>query len=476
MPTQFRLPRRVRFGEFEADLRTGELQKGGARVPLQKQPFEVLVFLLHRAGDLVSRDELQKAIFPDGLNVDFEHGVNRAVSKLRRALEDCADRPRIIETLPGRGYRLIASVDLEGSASKDLLKGPETGSSNHGSEPCTSRAISLPHNGALPLDSPFYVQRETDAMVRTAVDAGESVVLLKGARQTGKTSLLARVLASSRRRTDSVLVTDIQKLRIDELGDIDVFLRAIAENIADRLDFEPSVASTWNSRRSPSSNFERFLREMLRAHGRRLVWAIDEADRIFSCVYANEFFGLMRAWHNERALDPTSHWQHLTIVIVYAAEAHLFITDPNQSPFNVGSKFELQDFTTEHIRTLNRCYGNPVDEDGIAQIQLLVGGHPQLVQRALFEVAVRRHSVEDLAKSAADENGPFSEHLRHLLLSLERRPELLESVRGTLSGIGAVSTDHFYRLRAFGIVEGDSARNAVPRCKLYRTFLSRHLL
>jgi TolB-like protein len=98
------------FGDFEADLRAGELRRRGIRVKLQVQPFQVLSLLLDRAGEVVTREELQKKIWSEDTFVDFDQGLNNAVKKLREALGDDADKPRFIETLSKRGYRLIASV------------------------------------------------------------------------------------------------------------------------------------------------------------------------------------------------------------------------------------------------------------------------------------------------------------------------------------------------------------------------------
>lgn len=101
----------VRFGVFELDLRTGELRKGGLRVRVADQSIQVLRLLLARPGDLVSREELAAVLWPDGTIVDFENGVNAAVKKLRLALGDSGASPRYIETLPRRGYRMIAPVN-----------------------------------------------------------------------------------------------------------------------------------------------------------------------------------------------------------------------------------------------------------------------------------------------------------------------------------------------------------------------------
>jgi TolB-like protein/DNA-binding winged helix-turn-helix (wHTH) protein/Flp pilus assembly protein TadD len=102
----------VRFGVFEADLGTGELRKHGRQIKLQEQPFQVLTLLLARPGELVTREELRQALWPADTFVDFEHGLNKAISKLRDALGDDSATPRYIETLPRRGYRFIAPVTI----------------------------------------------------------------------------------------------------------------------------------------------------------------------------------------------------------------------------------------------------------------------------------------------------------------------------------------------------------------------------
>jgi TolB-like protein/DNA-binding winged helix-turn-helix (wHTH) protein/Tfp pilus assembly protein PilF len=105
------LPRLLRFGQFELDLRTAEIYKEGKRIKLQEQPCQVLALLIERPGDLVSREELRKKLWPNDTFVDFDHGVNIAINKLRDALGDSPEKPRFIETLPRRGYRFIAPVE-----------------------------------------------------------------------------------------------------------------------------------------------------------------------------------------------------------------------------------------------------------------------------------------------------------------------------------------------------------------------------
>jgi Tol biopolymer transport system component/DNA-binding winged helix-turn-helix (wHTH) protein len=105
------VPGRVRFGAYEVDLHTREFWKHGLRLKLVGQPFEILAVLLARPGELVTREELRAQLWPGDTFVDFNHGLNAAVNKLREALSDSADQPRYIETLPRRGYRFMATVE-----------------------------------------------------------------------------------------------------------------------------------------------------------------------------------------------------------------------------------------------------------------------------------------------------------------------------------------------------------------------------
>ena len=100
----------ARFGLFELDLSAGELRKSGVRLRLQGQPFQVLALLLERAGEVVTREELQQKLWPSDTFVDFDHSLNTAINKVREALGDSASSPRYVETLARRGYRFIAPV------------------------------------------------------------------------------------------------------------------------------------------------------------------------------------------------------------------------------------------------------------------------------------------------------------------------------------------------------------------------------
>ena len=107
----------IRFEGFEVDLRAQELYKAGRKIKLQVQPFQVLAMLLEQPGEVVTRDEMQKKLWPADTFVDFDHSVNTAIKKLRQALGDDKNKPRFVETLPKRGYRFLASVKKPATSS-----------------------------------------------------------------------------------------------------------------------------------------------------------------------------------------------------------------------------------------------------------------------------------------------------------------------------------------------------------------------
>jgi DNA-binding winged helix-turn-helix (wHTH) protein len=122
----------VRFGPFEVDTESAKLRKHGVRLQLQEQPFRVLTALLERPGEVVSREDLISRLWADGTHVDYDRGLNAAVTRLRQALADSAERPRYVETVARRGYRFIAPLedavekDVAGAASKTAAPGSRT--------------------------------------------------------------------------------------------------------------------------------------------------------------------------------------------------------------------------------------------------------------------------------------------------------------------------------------------------------------
>jgi serine/threonine protein kinase len=308
--------------------------------------------------------------------------------------------------------------------------------------------------GAMPLTSDFYIKRPTDQEFKKAVSRGDSIVMVKGARQIGKTSLLARGLQHARQAGNKVVMIDFQKLDAAHLESADALYMRLGDFFAEQLDLDVWPEEIWNKRRGANINFERYLRrEVLGKTPGHLVWGLDEVDRLFTCDFGSEVFALFRSWHNERALDPEGPWSRLTLAIAYATEAHLFITDVNQSPFNVGTRLSLED-----------------------EFFKLLGGQPYLVRQALNELASGRATFEEFILHADRDEGIFGDHLRRILVLLAKDPDLCEVVRNIFRGQTCREATSFYRLRSAGLIKGDSPEQAHPRCEIYARYLKRHLL
>lgn len=140
--------RRYRFGIYEADASTGELRRQGIRVKLNSQPFQVLLLLLERPGELLTREQIAGALWPEGTFVDYEHGVNSAMNRLREALREPAANPRFIETLARRGYRFIAPVerigDQNSAATPEVMADAPAIEEKGAAEPVASSILASP--------------------------------------------------------------------------------------------------------------------------------------------------------------------------------------------------------------------------------------------------------------------------------------------------------------------------------------------
>src|SRR5215470_17799481 len=141
MPNQVGTSQVIRFATFEVDRQAQELRKAGLRLKLTGQPFQVLAILLEQPGVVVTREELQKRLWPDTF-VDVDHNLNTAINKIREVLGDSAENPRFVETLPRRGYRFIAPVQSNGPSVKPPIIPPNDGSTRSESH---SRSRILPY-------------------------------------------------------------------------------------------------------------------------------------------------------------------------------------------------------------------------------------------------------------------------------------------------------------------------------------------
>lgn len=372
-----------------------------------------------------------------------------------------------------RSHWWTLADEIEGEKRKKIAGAPpnmpanETPSDQNGGPP----------TGALPPDSPFYIEREgIDEEFLRAIERQQSIVSLKGPRQVGKSSLLARGFAKARRLGRDALITDMQELNATAFESAEGFFKALAGTIDFELKLNARPADNWDTNLGPSANFRSFVEgKVLASRHSALLWGLDEADRLLHCNFSSEVFGLFRSWHNRRATQPDSPFSRLTLVIAYAAEGHLLIPDANQSPFNVGVRLALHDFELEQIADLNKRRGSPlVSSAEVGRFFELVGGHPYLVHRSLYEMS-RGIKFAEFEKKLKKDGWVFDDHLQRIRVLLAASPPLRELVAAMLRGESCQGEEEYFRLRAAGILSGDSMKRARLRCKLYETYLGSHL-
>lgn len=331
--------------------------------------------------------------------------------------------------------------------------------------------------GAMRTDSPYYLVRSTDRDFQQALLERDSIVLVKGGRQIGKTSLMARALREASKAGSRIVWTDLQAFSTSQIETDERLYVTMATEFAAQLELEDDPVDSWKSMLGPNTNFERFIQNgVLKKIGAPVIWAMDEVDRLFTMPYSSDFFGMIRSWHNRRAARSEETWSRFTVALAYATEAHLFISDLNQSPFNVGTRLELADFNLDQVEELNAKYGGPlVSEDQLIRFHQLVGGQPYLTRRGLDEMVRNHTSFTQIEERAAFDEGPFGDHLRRLLVALSGDPKLFEEARALAEGRGLSNEEVFFRLRSGGLVRGTHLSDAQFRCEIYAKFLSAHL-
>ncbi|MHB8636711.1 MAG: AAA-like domain-containing protein [Fimbriimonadaceae bacterium] len=332
-----------------------------------------------------------------------------------------------------------------------------------------------PVGGAVAPDSPFYVERAGDAEFSKALRASESILLVKGPRQVGKTSMIGRGTKLVRQLGWRFATTDFQKLSSSHLASEDAFYRLLAATIARQLNFSYDFSTEWLDVFGANMNMDNFVRSVIEASDSPLVWFMDEADKLFGISFASDFFGLVRSWHNSRATEPGGPWARFTVVIGYATEAHLFIQDLNQSPFNVGRQVPLSNFSLEQSADLNGRYGAPLSGDQVRQLWEIIGGQPFLTRRALDLLGRGAMDFPTLLASAARDEGPFGDHLKRILISVSQMPMVLEALRASITSPEFQESEGVHRLIAAGVAHQTAGNKVVLMCELYRQYLSTHL-
>ncbi len=403
----------------------------------------------------------------------FQYPLSAYLNDINWAFwQSAEDTPRLIAELT----QAISGGELPFDAAQAKAALLETSEPSPLPRPFASAqpvALEMPE-GTMDTQSAFYVERPSDAIaIRTIAQRGVTIAI-KGPRQVGKSSLLIRAIEAAVNAGKRVTFLDFQLFDKAALTDAELFFQRFCRWLTYELEMEDRVEEYWKTPLGNSQRCTRYVqRHILKELGKTpLVLAMDEVDKVFDADFRNDFFGMLRSWHNSRATTPI--WKQLDLTLVTSTEPYQLIDDLNQSPFNVGQVIELQDFTPEQVTDLNRRHGSPLNSSQERQLIVLLGGHPYLVRRALYLVASQQTSTTELFANATADSGPFGEHLRRHLSLLHDKTELIQGLLQIIRQNTCDDKRIFWRLRGAGLVR-EEGRVVLPRCQLYANYFRENL-
>ena len=356
----------------------------------------------------------------------------------------------------------------------------------HSSQKIFSELLSVSNidfpSGPVPLNSPLYIERPPlEELVCNEIIHPGCLIRIKAPRKMGKSSLLNRMIAHAKEQGYQIVYLDFQEADEDVFASLDKFLRWFCVYVSRQLNILPSLDDFWDtemgSKVSCKIYFEAYLLQYI--NNSPVVLALNEVNRVFEHPnIAQDFLPMLRFWHEQAKQDQT--WQKLRLVVVHTTEIYIPLK-LNQSPFNVGITVPLPSFTLRQVQDLALSYGLDwaADEAGakhLVPLQEMIGGHPYLVNLALYYLCQGEMTLEVLLQTASTPTGIYSPHLRELLTLLQQDPQLVLAMQQVIAADVTVELDAIaaYKLESMGLVQlnGNQARVS---CELYRFYFSQQL-
>ncbi|WP_404787101.1 AAA-like domain-containing protein [Altericista sp. CCNU0014] len=340
------------------------------------------------------------------------------------------------------------------------------------------RRLQLPFpEGSVPLDSPFYLEREgVESVCYGSISKAGSLTRIKAPKLMGKTSLMARIIARGKTQNYQTANLDLSDIERGIIVDLDKFLRWFCLMVGRQCQLDSRLQDLWDTEILGSNDnctvyFEEYLLPEINGP---LLLGLDNVDRIFPCIeVVEDFLGMLRSWHEKG--KTSQRWRQLRLVMAYSTECYVPL-DMNQSPFNAGIPVELQEFNRKQVKQWACLYGLDWNESQVDALMGTIGGHPYLVGLALYEIGSGRMDLDRLLQSAPTEAGIYSSHLRRHLETLQSSPELFDAFQQVVASPEPIELNsmQIYKLHSMGLVRQNDNR-VQPRCNLYREYFHRGL-
>lgn len=328
--------------------------------------------------------------------------------------------------------------------------------------------------GQLPLTSQYYIERlPDDQHCRDTILRSGALICIKAPRQMGKTSFMTRILAHAKHQGCHTVSLSFQLLDQDDFADLKTFLHRFCAYVTRELGLPIRITELWDDAFGSKLNCTEYFKHYLLAEiTQPLVLALDEVDRIFEFPQlAKDFLGMLRYWREE-GQNP-GIWQKFRQIVVHSSEAPFPLT-PHQSPFNAGLRITLRDFHPAEVWELGRKYQQWWKADQVEQLLPLVGGHPFLLQMAIYRISIQELTLTELLQSATSEDSIFQEHLRRYLKLLQQDEALWDAMKAVVHSDRPTLLHPTIspRLLGMGLVRAvnNEANLFTVRCGLYRQY------
>ena len=431
--------------------------------------------------------EVQAAAIAE--HVPYVIGMSQAVGD-RAALEfavgfyDALGSGSSIERAFKLGCVSILMAGIEEHLTPVLKRRPEAKQSQDAAgaktapEISPTRSVTLDEpEGQVPLDSDLYVERPPiEQRCFETIEKRGALIRIKAPRQMGKSSLMLRILNHGVQQGYRGVSLNLQAAGGKVLSSVDDFLYWFCSRLTRKLNLPNKLEEYWSGPMGGNDKctdyFEYYLLEEISSP---LVLCLDEVDELFMHQgIAADFFGLLRAWHEDAKINPI--WQNLRIVITHSKEVYIPL-NINQSPFNVGVPIDLPPLTEVQVTGLVQCHGLRWGSAEVEQLMDLMGGHPYLVRVALYNIARGDITLAQLMEIGPTEEWAYGEHLRRHFYNLEQDESLGLAMRQLIAtGDEPVSLDvqAAFKLASLGLVRF-KGNDVVPLCDLYLRYFKDRL-
>ncbi|WP_017721564.1 AAA-like domain-containing protein [Kamptonema formosum] len=326
-------------------------------------------------------------------------------------------------------------------------------------------------------DAPaFYVERPPiEAVCYKTIELPGALIRIKAPKQMGKTSLMTRILHHASQQGYQTVCLNFYSAGTHCLNNLDQFLQWFCASITDELNLPDKLDDYWKGVRGSNDKCANYFQKYLLSEiSTPLVLALDDVDLLFPHQEtATDFFGLLRSWHEKAKTKDI--WKKLRLAIAHSKEVYVPL-NINQSPFNVGLAIDLPELNSAQVRDLVQRHGLDWSGEQVEQMMAMFGGHPYLVEKALDKITRDRIALEKLLQVAPTEEGPYYEHLRRHLLTLENDVKLMVAIKEVIASSEPlqIGSTEAFKLRSMGLIKFQG--NAVmPLCDLYRQYFSTRL-